>query len=316
MRKIGRRSLIQCGLAGFATPLLTQPVHGASPSGLPASPPDFRLGLVTYELAKDWDIETIIKNCEATGFQAVELRTTHHHGVEITLAKDQRAETRKRFLDSPVRLLSLGTTCEYHYADAAAVAKRIEETKRWCELARDLGCLGVKVRPNGFVKDVPQERTLEQVGNALKKCGEGARDHGVEIWVEVHGQGTQEPPNMRRMMEIANHPSVGICWNSNDTDVTNGSVSKYFDLLRPWIRNCHINELWRTPSPGRSNSGRAPEQATPGFPSYSQPYPYRELFGLLRAAGYERYTLAEVPESCDPIRFMRYYHALWQSLAS
>jgi hypothetical protein len=34
-----------------------------------------KLGLVTYNLAKDWDIPTIIKNCEMTGFEAVELHT-------------------------------------------------------------------------------------------------------------------------------------------------------------------------------------------------------------------------------------------------
>jgi sugar phosphate isomerase/epimerase len=304
------------GLAGMSSPVLDRALDSADRDVAQGSLPCFRLGIVTYELAKNWDIETIIKNCTATGFEAVELRTTHGHGVEITLSKDQRIEGRKRFFDSPVRLLSLGTTCEYHYADPAAVARKIEETKEWCELARDLGCLGVKVRPNGFVRDVPQEKTLEQIGQALQKCGDAARDHGVEIWVEVHGAGTEHPPHIRRMMEIANHASVGVCWNSNDADVMNGSVREYFELLKPWLRNCHINELWRTPSPGGTDPGRSREQATPGFPSYAKPYPYRELFQLLRATGYERYTLAEVPESCEPIRFMRYYRALWERLAS
>jgi sugar phosphate isomerase/epimerase len=319
MKRIGRRSFLgvgALGLAGIANPALDRPENSADGGMASGSLPPFRLGLVTYELAKNWDVETIIKHCTATGFEAVELRTTHRHGVEITLAKDRRTETRKRFCDSPVRLLSLGTTCEYHYADAAAVERNIEETKRWCELARDLGCLGVKVRPNGFPKDIPQDKTLEQIGRALQPCGDAARDNGVEIWVEVHGQGTQEPPHMRRIMEIADHPAVGICWNSNDTDAVKGSVQEYFELLKPWLRNCHINELWRSPSPGVTSSGRGADQATPGFPSYAQPYPYRELFNLLRAAGYRRYTLAEVPESCEPIRFMRYYRALWEQLAS
>ena len=42
----------------------------------------FHLGSVTYNLLKDYDVETIIKTLEATGFEAVELRTTHKHGVE------------------------------------------------------------------------------------------------------------------------------------------------------------------------------------------------------------------------------------------
>ena len=42
-----------------------------------------KLGLVTYNMAKDWDVPTIIKNCQDTGFEGVELRTTHAHKVEV-----------------------------------------------------------------------------------------------------------------------------------------------------------------------------------------------------------------------------------------
>jgi len=320
MENNGRRSFFKQGILG----LLGLQTLGAGErsgwsaaaktSGAPTSgaAPGFKLGLVTYELAKDWDIETIIRNCEATGFEAVELRTTHRHGVEPSLAKAQRAEVRKKFEDSRVRLLSLGSTCEYHYADAAVVEKNIEETRRFCELARDVGARGVKVRPNGFVKGVPHETTLEQIGKALARCGDAARDLGVEIWLEVHGEETQLPSNIRRIMDVAQHPAVGVCWNSNDTDVVDGSVAQNFELLKPWLRNVHINELWRTLSPWGTSAGVPPEKAIPGFPAYGRPYPWNELFSLLRSAGYDRYTLAEIPASCEPIRLMRYYRALWE----
>ena len=321
MKKAGRRSFLKTGsvaLAGLGTFALPGPAPRgtAGQSETPAVEPGFKLGLVTYELAKNWDLETIIKNCETTGFEAVELRTTHKHGVELSLSKAQRAEVRQKFQGARVRLLSLGTTCAYHYADPATVEKNIEETRRWCELAHDVGCLGVKVRPNGFVEGVAQEKTLEQIGQALTKCGDAARDLGVEVWVEVHGQGTEHPPHIRRIMDVCNHPAVGICWNSNDADVVNGSLKEYFELLKPWLRNCHINELWRTLSPWGVGTDRPPEERPPGFPDYARPYPWHELFSLLRAAGYNRYTLAEVPESCEPIRFMRYYRALWEQLAA
>lgn len=315
MKTIGRRSLLGSGLAGVAGfAAASAPRKEAPPTA--ASPPRFRLGLVTYELGKNWDVETLIQNCTTAGFEAVELRTTHRHGVEPAISKDPRSEIKKRFADSPVRLLGLGTTCEYHAADRAVVDRNIEETKRWCELAHDLGCLGVKVRPNGFPKDVPEEKTLAQIGNSLERCGDAARDNGVEIWVEVHGPGTQEPSNMLRIMELAGSPLVGICWNSNDTDVSKGSVAESFEMLKPWLRNCHINELWRTASPWGTSTGRPEQEPARGFPNYALPYPYRELFRLLRAAGYDRYTLAEVPESTEPVRFMRYYRALWDELAA
>ena len=45
-----------------------------------------QLGLVTYLLGKDWDVATLIENCTNTGFQGVELRSTHAHGVESDLS--------------------------------------------------------------------------------------------------------------------------------------------------------------------------------------------------------------------------------------
>jgi len=313
MTKTGRRSLLATGIAAVAGAVAPAPRGEASHAAVSA--PRFRLGLVTYELGKNWDIDTLIQNCVAARFKAAELRTTHRHGVEISLSKEQRAEVRKKFADSPVRLLSLGTMCEYHSPDRSVVDRNIEETKRWCELAHDLGCLGVKVRPNGLPKEVPEEKTLAQIGNALERCGESARSSGVELWVEVHGAGSQEPSRMQRILELAHHSSVGICWNSNDADVVNGSVAESFEMLRPWLRNAHINELWRTPSPWGAATGKPPDEPNPGFPSYRNPYPFRELFHLLRESGYDRYTLAEVPESQEPARFMRYYRALWESLA-
>jgi sugar phosphate isomerase/epimerase len=266
---------------------LAHPVASATAEAA-GTPPPFHLGLVTYNLAVNWDIETIIKNCEKTGFEGAELRTTHKHGVEPSISKQRRAEVKKRFADSTVRLVSLGTTCEYQSPEAAVVEKNIEETRRWCKLAQDLGCLGVKVRPNGFPRGVPHEQTLEQIGHALARCGDVARDHGVEIWMEVHGEGTQLCSNAHQILTVSNHPSVGACWNSNPTDVENGSVRNGFELLKPWIRSCHINNL------------------------DDKAYPWHELFTLLRSINFDRYTFAEVDESsCEPLRFMSYYHAVW-----
>ena len=178
-----RRRFLETLAAASALPAFAR----GAPSPLPAfGGGAFKLGLVTYNLAKDWDIATIIKNCEATGFEAVELRTTHQHGVEPALDAAARAEVRKRFADSKVRLLSLGTTCEFHSPDAAVVRKNVEECKRFLELARDLGCVGIKVRPNGIPAEVPEEKTIAQIGAALRECGEAGA--GVEIWVEVHGK--------------------------------------------------------------------------------------------------------------------------------
>lgn len=286
MHPLSRRAALRTLAAISTVPLLGRAATvGAFGDG------KFKLGLVTYNLAKDWDVPTLIKNCEATGFEAVELRTTHKHGVEPAMEKGARAEVRKRFADSKVRLLSLGTTCEFHSPKPEVLRKNIDEGKRFIELAHDLGCLGIKVRPNGIPADVPEEKTIAQIGAALRECGEAGALAGVEIWVEVHGKDSAHPPRCAAMMKACGHDSVGLCWNSNPTDLMGGdSVKPAFEQLKPWLRHCHINEL-------------ANDQ-----------YPWRELFTLLRESGYARYTLCEIQETGDPLRLMRYYRALWEEL--
>ena len=64
-----------------------------------------QLGTVTYNIAKDWDLDTILKKLEVLKFEGVELRTGHKHGVEVGLTKAQRDEVRQKFADSPLLVI-------------------------------------------------------------------------------------------------------------------------------------------------------------------------------------------------------------------
>src|SRR5437868_6466175 len=97
--RISRRQLFKAGALGAAV-LSTNP--GVLFAAEKARPARMRLGTVTYNLAKDWDIPTIIKNCEAAKFEGVELRTSHAHKVEVNLSKEERTAVKKRFADSKV----------------------------------------------------------------------------------------------------------------------------------------------------------------------------------------------------------------------
>ncbi len=249
-----------------------------------------KLGLVTYNMAKEWDIPTIIGRCAATGFQGVELRTTHAHNVEVNLSAAERRDVRKQFEDSSIELAGLGSAFEYHSPDSDELRQNIEGTKAYSQLAADVGAPGVKVRPNGLPDSVPEQTTLEQIANSLCECGEFAKNLGVQIRLEVHGRQTSHLPHIRTIMEIADHDNVSVCWNSNPGEVANGSVKSNFDSVKDWIRLVHINELHR------------------------QEYPWRELFSLLKDSNYDGYCLAEIPGSPDPERVMNYYRALWTAL--
>jgi sugar phosphate isomerase/epimerase len=303
MSQVTRRGFIRTtgalGAVAAARGFLSNPAAAAEPARpRPAGQPSFRLGIVTYNIAADWDVPTILRVCKGVGIPLVELRTTHKHGVEPTLPKDQRQEVKKQFAGAGVEIWGLGTVCEFHAPDASVVEKNVETCKQFVELAADLGAKGVKVRPNGLPRGVEPAKTVEQIGKALVPCGKAAADAGVEIWVEVHGGGTAHPPVMKQIMDACGHPKVGVTWNSNRDDLDkSGSIAEHFKLLRPHVLSVHINDLWK------DAAGQ---------------YPYRELFRLLRESGYDRATLCEVgrgmPDEKSGEEFLRYYKALWAEL--
>lgn len=261
--------------------------QAAKPASFIKQPSKMKLGIVTYNLAKDWDVPTIIKNCTETKFQGVELRTTHKHGVEVTLTKAQRDAVKKQFRDSPVELMSLGSAFDYHTPDQSKLRADIAATKEYIVLAHDVGAGGVKVRPNGLPKEVPPEKTLEQIGKSLRELGGFAADYGVQIRLEVHGRDTSLLPNVKTIMDVAAHKLVGVCWNSNPTDLDGAGFAHNFNLVKDKIFTVHTRDL------------------------HLEDYPFRELIAALNQTGYTGYCLAEIPESPDPLRVMRYFRSLW-----
>jgi hypothetical protein len=235
-----------------------------------------KLGLVTYNLAKDWDLDTIIRMCSEHGFAGVELRTTHAHGVEVDLPAAGRREIRERFRNSPVRLAGLGSAFEYHAADPDEVRRNVEGTKEYAGLAADVGAPGIKVRPNGLQTDmgIPEETTLRQIGECLAECGEFAGGLGVRI---------------RRILDFAGHDNVFCCWNSNAGEVVDGSIRENFDLLAGDVALVHMRDLC------------------------AGDYPWLDLLRNLRRISYSGFCLAEIPACEQPGRLMDYYRCLWDA---
>ena len=235
-----------------------------------------KLGLVTYQWGKDWDLPTLIANCEKAGFLGVELRTQHAHGVETTLTASQRADVKKRFADSPVTCVGYGSNYEYHRTDQAAVRKNIEGTKEYLKLCKDIGATGIKVKPNGIPDDVPWEKTIAQIATSLNEVGKYASDLGQVVRVEVHGSISQEIPNMKAIFEQVTEKSVTMCWNCNNQDLNPPGLEANFNSIKKWFGDTvHIREL---------NVGD---------------YPYQQLMSLFVKIKYDGWILLEARTTPD-----------------
>ncbi|MCE7057341.1 sugar phosphate isomerase/epimerase [Algoriphagus sp. AGSA1] len=254
--------------------------------------PQMKFGLVTYQWGRDWDLPTLISNCEKAGVLGVELRTEHAHGVETSLNARERAEVKKRFKDSKVTCLGYGSNFEYHSPDPDVLRKNIEGTKEYIKLCKDIGATGIKVKPNNLPEGVPKEKTISQIAASFNEVGKFAADYGQLVRVEVHGHLTQELPNMKAIFEQVTESAVKICWNCNEEDLLPPGLEENFNSVKKWFGDTvHVREF---------NEGD---------------YPYGELFTLFNAINYEGWILMEArTEPADRVAALKEQLVLFNQL--
>lgn len=251
-----------------------------------------KIGLVTYLWAKDWDIPAIINNCTEANIPGVELRVEHAHGVTLDLSKAERQEVKKQFDDSMVEVVGMGTNQDYHSPNPDELQASIEKTKQWLHLSKDIGGSGVKVKPNAFPPDVPKEKTIEQIGNALNELGQYALDLGQQIRLEVHGRETQRLPNIKAMMDYVENDGATVCWNCNGQDLEGRGLEYNFNLVKDRFGDiCHVREL---------NVGN---------------YPYQQLMDLFVEMDYNGWILLECrTDPDDKVAALIEQRQVWQEM--
>jgi sugar phosphate isomerase/epimerase len=253
---------------------------------------EMKLGLVTYLWAKDWDIPTIIRNCSEANITGVELRVEHAHKVTLDLTTVERSEVKKKFADSPVEIVGMGTNEQYDWPEPDKLKNSIETTKKWLQLSKDIGGSGVKVKPNQFHQGIEKARTLEQIGKALNELGIYANNMGQKIRLEVHGEGTQELPNIKTIMDYVENDGTTVCWNCNDQDLIGGGLEYNFNMVKNRLGDiCHVREM---------NVGN---------------YPYQQLMDLFVKMDYKGWILLECrTDPSDKVTALKEQKLVWKEM--
>ncbi|MFW5868160.1 MAG: sugar phosphate isomerase/epimerase family protein [Armatimonadota bacterium] len=254
-----------------------------------------KLGLLTFNMAAEWDLDEIIEKCLALGFEGVEFRTQreHAHGVEIDLSAPQREEVRKKFEDARLAICGISTGCAFDAIDRDLLEANIEEARAHLDLAADLNAGGVKVFGNKAHVDeqIPREDTIAQIGAALGDLSEYAESLGVQVRFEMHGDFTS-PEDCNTIMDLAGDgPGICLIYNCNNaSDVDDeGSIEESYRAVADRVCHVHLHDL-----------------ADPAFP-------YLELVRLLKADDFDGWCTAELPDSPDRERVLQYYVGLWRA---
>jgi sugar phosphate isomerase/epimerase len=250
---------------------------------------NMRFGLVTYLWGSEWDVPTLIENLTQSEVMGVELRVDHAHGVNPTLSAEQRSAVRSQFSEAGIEVIGMGCNWMFHSPNGDELRKNIAGAKDYIKLSHDVGGSGVKVKPDKLPKDVPVEKTLEQIAKALAELGDYAIGYGQEIRLEVHGDVT-DLGHISNVMKMADRENVRVCWNSNNDDTKGAGIEANFAQVQDHLgATTHVREL-----------------DTPG-------YPWDKLAELLVQVDYTGWVCLEghKPPQGDRVPALKKQRDLW-----
>ena len=80
-----------------------------------------------------------------------------------------------------------------------------------------------------------------------------------------------------------------VCWNSNPADLLDGGFDANFRLVRDQIGQVHMRDL------------------------FLEEYPSGKLIAALSEMKFDGYCFAEIPESADPVRVLKYFRGVFRA---
>ncbi|MHC4698772.1 MAG: sugar phosphate isomerase/epimerase family protein [Planctomycetota bacterium] len=161
-----------------------------------------------------WDLETIIMNASAQGFDGVELRGLQgelHLPLVPELVRDPD-QVRERFSDKNVELVCLGASASLTSRSPREVARQKTIIVEFVELADRLGCPYVRIFAGEVERGDYAPVALSRIADALQSLVPVATRHNVTLLVE-NGGDFPSSQDLWQLIDAVSHPAVRACWN-------------------------------------------------------------------------------------------------------
>jgi len=195
----------------------------------------------------DWSFETILNFAVENGYSGVELRGIKRQ-LDLTKcpefsSKENILATRTLLAGKKIKLVDLGASAGMHHADPTERKKNLDEAKRFIQLAEQTGCPYVRVFPNNFPKDQEKNKTMDLIIKGLQELGDYAKDKGVTVLMETHGD-VVHTADIEHIMQSVGHSHVGLVWDIvNMWSVTKEPPAQMYAKLKKYIHHLHVKDM-------------------------------------------------------------------------
>lgn len=189
----------------------------------------------------DWDLDTIIAQAAALGYNGVELRGLRGemHLPALPILRQDPKAVAGRFRDAGVELACLATGNCFHWEDRRKVAENKQQVREFLELAGELGCPYVRVFGDEVPRYGDKHATMLRIADALRDLAPVAAAHQVVILLENHGDFASSR-DLWFILDTVNHPAVRACWHPCHAKVAGDRPSLAIPRLGRRIALTHI----------------------------------------------------------------------------
>ena len=242
-----------------------------------------------------WSLPAVIDAAGRLGYDGIELRFLENDDAlwarpELTGAGLRESIARLR--DAGLDVSCLDTRSFFHHAEAAAREAAMDEAARSIELAARLGAPGIRVFGDRVQEGQDRETTRGWIAEALARLGETARPHGVEVWIESHGDFAQARDTLS-VVPADRAAGVGVLWDPANAFEAGEAPAEGLAVLGDRVRHVHLKDV------ARQTTGEGRRGWVPRLVGHGELRPERVL-GALRAHGYDRWVSFEWEKRWHP----------------
>lgn len=182
----------------------------------------------------------LLSMAKRLGYDGVEPRMGHAHGIDGDLPTSQRKEMKERSTETGIAICCLASGNSFAHPDKTE--NSVEEIRRLIEVSRDLGCPAIRVFGGRISSEAERAAATDRVAEALLRLADEAQAADVKICLETHDSWTQ-PSDVAAVMQRVNHPAIGVNWDIlHPQRIHKIPMRDAYDILSPWIHHVHIHD--------------------------------------------------------------------------
>ena len=229
-------------------------------------------------------LEEMLKLAQKYNYEGIEPRAEagHKHGVEIETFSSQRKQIARVFSDSGIECACIATSIKYVFPEKAERNANIERTKKFIELAADVGCPRLRVFGGMPPEGMQMEEAIALAGDSLASSKDFAEEHKVYVCLETH-DGFMRADDCAAAVRRAEGNYVRINWDIMHPFTKGMSIEEAFAEVKDLVQHCHIHDGTY------AQKGASPELALMG----EGDIPYDTAIKLLQKINYEGFLSGE-----------------------